>query len=226
MQIPEKGHSCSRLFSNDQPNLDDIPLVPFACLSSFMGCGVSKFDIADDGAAASSKTRRFRPVHPRNDRAVVDSSLFCKPLPEGGKEGEHAEGEIQEINVKKVNSAGKGGIQMEKVKKEVACDKEDSEDDDCSFYPRSPSFREYCILSQSDDDNSEGDSTAGKLKDKRQSNVRKSNKHQQARLQGLLGNPRRMKAILILNLELPSACVFFPSPDVFSHGRNKIEQEN
>ncbi|XP_021298000.1 uncharacterized protein LOC110426974 isoform X2 [Herrania umbratica] len=182
MQIPEKGHSCSRLFSNDQPNLDDIPLVPFACPSSFMGCGVSKFDIADDGEAASSQTRRFRPVHPRNDRAVVDSSLFCKPLPEGGKEGEHAVGEIQEINVKKENSAAKGGIQMEKVKKEEACDKEDCKEDDCGFYPRSPSFREYCILSESDGDNSEGDSAAGKLKDKRQRNVRNSNKGSRTRL--------------------------------------------
>ena len=124
-----------------------------------MGCGISKFDIAEGGEASPYNQLSF--VHRRNDRVAADSCLLPKPLPEGGRGEEHAKGDIQHMNIKKVNSEEKGGIQRERVEKEEACDKEDSEEDgdngDVSIsYLRSPSFREYCIPSQSDDEISEG----------------------------------------------------------------------
>ncbi|XWS32600.1 hypothetical protein CRYUN_Cryun22dG0003700 [Craigia yunnanensis] len=144
-----------------------------------MGCGISKFDIAEGGEASPYNQLSF--VHRRNNRAVVDSSLISKLLPEGGRGEEHAKGDIQHMNIKKVNSAEKGGIQMERVQKEEACDKEDSEDDeddrdDSMSQHGSPSFRVYCISSQSDDENSEGDSNPGKIKDKQEGEVKNGKK--------------------------------------------------
>ncbi|XWS30543.1 hypothetical protein CRYUN_Cryun24cG0126800 [Craigia yunnanensis] len=93
-----------------------------------MGCGVSKFKIAESGAA--SPCQQLSPVHRRNDRVVVDSSLLSKPLPEGGEGEEHAKGDIQHKHIKKVNSEENGGIQSERVEKDQeACDKEESEED-------------------------------------------------------------------------------------------------
>ncbi|XWS43969.1 hypothetical protein CRYUN_Cryun15aG0004600 [Craigia yunnanensis] len=144
-----------------------------------MGCGISKFDTAKEREA--SPYNQLSPFHRRNDCAVVDSSLLSKPLPEDGRGEEYAKGDIQHMNIKKVNSEEKGGIQRERVEKEEACDKEDSEEDgddrdDSISYLRSPSFREYCVPSQSDDENSEGDSNPGKIKDKQQGDVKNDKK--------------------------------------------------
>ncbi|XWS40549.1 hypothetical protein CRYUN_Cryun17cG0004900 [Craigia yunnanensis] len=140
-----------------------------------MGCGVSKFDIAEEGAA--SPCHQLSPVHRRNGRAVVDSSLLSKPLPEGGEKEEHAKGDIQHKNIKKVNSEEKGGIQRERVEKDQeACEEDGHDRDDSIEYPRSLSFRIYCIPSLSDDDNSEGPSNAGQIKDKQQGDVQNNKK--------------------------------------------------
>ncbi|XVF13865.1 hypothetical protein REPUB_Repub09cG0005900 [Reevesia pubescens] len=142
-----------------------------------MGCRVSKFEyIAEEGAASLPCHQLSHIVHRRNDRAVVDSSLLSKLLPEVGCKGEeHAKGDhVQHVNIKKVNSEEKGGIiQRERVQKDQeACDKEGNYDrDDSIENPRSLSFSVYCILSLSDDDNNEGDSNAGKIKDKQQEDV-------------------------------------------------------
>ncbi|XP_022750447.1 uncharacterized protein LOC111299498 [Durio zibethinus] len=170
-----------------------------------MGCGISKFDIQEEGEA--SPYPQVSLVHRRNDRAVVDSSLLSKPLPEGGRGEEHAKGVIQHMKIKEVKSEEKGGIQRERVEKEEACDKEDSNEDeddrdDSNSYLRSPSFRVYCILPLSDDENSEGDSNPGKRRDKQQGQV-KDDKGSSARWgkrgrigKGIKTGSARVKSIL------------------------------
>ncbi|XP_022774214.1 uncharacterized protein LOC111316522 [Durio zibethinus] len=173
-----------------------------------MGCGVSKFDIGEE--VADSPCHQLSTVLRWNDRAVVDNSLLSKPLHEGGEGEEHAKGDIQHKSFKKVNSEDKGGIQRERVEQdeEATCDKEESDEDghdrdDSIEYPRSLSFRVYCIPSLSDDDNSEGHSNAGQIKDKQQCYVQNDKKGSRNRLRrrgrmgkGIKTGSAKVKSIL------------------------------
>lgn len=140
-----------------------------------MGCGISRFDITKKGDASQFYTR-LTLVHRPNDRAIAHTRLvFKKPLPSKGEE--HAKGEG--IRNKKVNPEEKGIKQREK---EVACvdiqgfeDDVFDRDDDIS-YTQSPSFRVYCIPSQSDDGDSECDRDLEETKDNQEVHVENDNK--------------------------------------------------
>ncbi|OMO99410.1 hypothetical protein COLO4_13317 [Corchorus olitorius] len=149
-----------------------VALAPFACFSSFMGCGVSKFETVDQ-QGSPHKYRRV--VQPRND---CNAAGYC-PMPQrsggakGGGRGGGGEHAKLDLNAKKkVNSGGNGDNREDEGQdcKENNIGGHDDKDDrdDSIACPGSPSFRDYCISSPSDDDNSddhnsEGDSNAGEL---------------------------------------------------------------
>ncbi|OMO85462.1 hypothetical protein CCACVL1_10163 [Corchorus capsularis] len=119
-----------------------VALVPFAWFSSFMGCGVSKFETS--------------PIHERSGGA--------KGGGRGG--GEHAK--LDPNGKKKVNSGGNGENREDEGHDCKENNIEGHDRDDSIACPGSPSFRDYCISSHSDDDNSddhnsEGESNAGEL---------------------------------------------------------------
>ncbi|XVE67648.1 hypothetical protein DITRI_Ditri09bG0004800 [Diplodiscus trichospermus] len=151
-----------------------------------MGCGVSKFDIAEKGGAVSPAGHQLSPVGRRNGRVVVDSSVLSKPLPtEGGEREEHAKGDVlqHKNDIKKVNYEEKEGIQRQGFEKdEEACDKEEGNegghdrDDRVIENPKSLSFSVYCVQSLSENDNTEGHSNAGQIKDKQPGDVQNDKK--------------------------------------------------
>ncbi|KAG4125153.1 hypothetical protein ERO13_D10G081400v2 [Gossypium hirsutum] len=140
-----------------------------------MGCGISRFEIIKEGDASQLYTQ-LSLVHRPNDRAITHSRLVSKKtLP--NKREEHAKGEG--IHNKKVNPKEKGIKQREK--EEAFVDKQGFEDDVCDrnddiSYTRSPSFRVYCIPSQSDDGNNEFDHNLEEIKDDQQVHVENDKK--------------------------------------------------
>lgn len=114
---------------------------------SLMGCGISKFNLGEEGKATSPpEQHRLSPVHPRNECAVVDGSLLPKPLalPEGGRRREeHA----------KVNNSDENGV---RVAMESSDSEEEDDGDNNRSYLLSPSFRVYCSRPLIHDENNQG----------------------------------------------------------------------
>ncbi|MBA0724545.1 hypothetical protein Golax_021230 [Gossypium laxum] len=149
-----------------------------------MGCGISRFEIIKEGDASQLYTQ-LSLVHRPNNGAITHSHLVSKKtLP--NKREEHAKGEG--IHNRKVNPEEKGIKQREK--EEAFVDKQVFEDDvydrnDDMSYTRSPSFRVYCIPSQSDDGNNEFDRNLEEIKDDQQVHVENDKKISQRKVLSL-----------------------------------------
>ncbi|MBA0628167.1 hypothetical protein Godav_022934 [Gossypium davidsonii] len=150
-----------------------------------MGCGISRFEIIKEGDASQLYTQ-LSLIHRPNDRAITHSRLVSKKtLP--NKREEHAKGEG--THNKKVNPKENGIKQREK--EEAFVDKQGFKDDvydrnDDISYTRSPSFRVYCIPSQSDDGNNEFDHNLEEIKDDQQVHVENDKKISQRKVLSLL----------------------------------------